>query len=66
MLDVNIRVSQKIYNILVCTTLMAYISQDRISSNLASTFFFGLVSLFNGISTLFRSFNAEAILQEEQ
>ena len=27
---------------------------------------FGLVSLFNGISTLFRLFNAKAILQEEQ
>ena len=27
---------------------------------------FGLVSLFNGISTLFRLFNAEAILLEEQ
>ena len=26
----------------------------------------GLVSLFNGISTLFRLFNAEAILREEQ
>ena len=26
----------------------------------------GLVSLFNGISTLFRLFNAKAILQEEQ
>ena len=26
----------------------------------------GLVSLFNGISTLFRFFNAEAILLEEQ
>ena len=26
----------------------------------------GLVSLLNGISTLFRSFNAEAILLEEQ
>ena len=28
--------------------------------------FFGLVSLFNGISTLFRLFNAKAILLEEQ
>ena len=27
---------------------------------------FGLVSLFNGISTLFRLFNAKAILLEEQ
>ena len=27
---------------------------------------FGLVSLFNGISTLFRLFNAKAILPEEQ
>ena len=27
---------------------------------------FGLVSLFNGISTLFRLFNAKAILREEQ
>ena len=27
---------------------------------------FGLVSLFNGISTLFRLFNAKAILIEEQ
>ena len=26
----------------------------------------GLVSLFNGISTLFRLFNAKAILLEEQ
>ena len=26
----------------------------------------GLVSLFNGISTLFRLFNAKAILVEEQ
>ena len=29
-------------------------------------FLFGLVSLFNGISTLFRLFNAKAILPEEQ
>ena len=29
-------------------------------------FWFGLVSLFNGISTLFRLFNAKAILLEEQ
>ena len=29
-------------------------------------FGFGLVSLFNGISTLFRLFNAKAILLEEQ
>ena len=28
--------------------------------------FFGLVSLFNGISTLCRLFNAKAILREEQ
>ena len=27
---------------------------------------FGLVSLFNGISTLFRLFNAKSILLEEQ
>ena len=27
---------------------------------------YGLVSLFNGISTLFRLFNAKAILLEEQ
>ena len=27
---------------------------------------FGLVSLFNGISTLFRLFNAKAILLEEE
>ena len=27
---------------------------------------FGLVSLFNGISTLFRLFNVKAILLEEQ
>ena len=27
---------------------------------------FGLISLFNGISTLFRLFNAKAILLEEQ
>ena len=27
---------------------------------------FGLVALFNGISTLFRLFNAKAILPEEQ
>ena len=27
---------------------------------------FGLVSLFNGISTLCRSFNAKVILKEEQ
>ena len=30
------------------------------------TFRFGLVSLFYGISTLFRLFNAKAILPEEQ
>ena len=29
-------------------------------------FWFGLVSLFNGISTLFRLFNAKAILLEGQ
>ena len=29
-------------------------------------FWFGLVSLFNGISTLCRLFNAKAILLEEQ
>ena len=29
-------------------------------------FWFGLVSLFNGISTLFKLFNAKAILLEEQ
>ena len=32
----------------------------------SSIVWFGLVSLFNGISTLFRLFNAEAILLEEQ
>ena len=31
-----------------------------------SNIWFGLVSLFNGISTLFRLFNAKAILLEEQ
>ena len=31
-----------------------------------SQHFFGLVSLFNGISTLFMLFNAKAILREEQ
>ena len=30
------------------------------------TWMVGLVSLFNGISTLFRLFNAKAILLEEQ
>ena len=30
------------------------------------TIWFGLVTLFNGISTLFRLFNAKAILLEEQ
>ena len=34
--------------------------------SLQATIWFGLVSLFNGISTLFRLFNAKAILLEEQ
>ena len=34
--------------------------------NLQQKVILGLVSLFNGISTLFRLFNAKAILQEEQ
>ena len=34
-------------------------------NNLLSIWF-GLVSLFNGISTLFRLFNAQVILLEEQ
>ena len=33
---------------------------------MSNLIWFGLVSLFNGISTLFRLFNAEAILLEEQ
>ena len=36
------------------------------SSILSGLVWFGLVSLFNGISTLFRLFNAKAILREEQ
>ena len=32
----------------------------------ASRIWFGLVSLFNGIPTLFRLFNAKEILLEEQ
>ena len=34
--------------------------------NCVKFIWFGLVSLFNGISTLFRLFNAKAILLEEQ
>ena len=37
-----------------------------IYSNTWNPFRFDLVSLFKGISTLFRLFNAEAILLEEQ
>ena len=39
---------------------------DQLGETLGRLVWFGLVSLFNGISTLFRLFNAKAILLEEQ
>ena len=38
----------------------------QIQIDVAKSLKFGLVSLFNGISTLFRLFNAKSILLEEQ
>ena len=45
-------------NLYVCLCVYIYIY--------VCVYLFGLVSLFNGISTLFRLFNAKAILLEEQ
>ena len=42
------------------------IISDRVISSYMDPIYIGLVSLFNGISTLFRLFNAKAILLEEQ
>ena len=41
-----------------------YKTEHKIQSKVCR--YYGLVSLFNGISTLFRLFNAKAILLEEQ
>ena len=40
--------------------------QNKIRDLAKVTNWFGLVSLFDGISTLFRLFNTKAILLEEQ
>ena len=46
--------------------LFSYALYRSISTQFAIILGFDLVSLFNGISTLFRLFNAKAILLEEQ
>ena len=46
--------------------LSQIISSFSVNDNMSEDAQEGLVSLFNGISTLFRLFNAKAILLEEQ
>ena len=56
----------------VCIRLSPFYRSNRFFPNylylieILDTWWFGLVSLFNGISTLFRLINAKAILLEEQ
>ena len=53
--------------LVVSKSLCGYVSnQVQYNMESAQYLWFGLVSLFNGISTLFKLFNAKAILLEEQ
>ena len=54
------------HDIYIYIYIYIYIVSEYFVDKFISKRWFGLVSLFNGLSTLFRLSNAEAILLEEQ